>query len=131
MHQAKLFAFGGLYVGIRGSGDANTNEIIYRALTEAGLSTELESKLYQKERIKVWKVNSGFVKMLYAREKDFKLKFIVYIELDFTLQRFRLMEPSVKKAAKRWRFIGKCLRNVDEMQKISRKEADVLCQKRR
>ena len=36
----RLVFVGGIYIGIKNEGDANTNEILYRALTDANLSTE-------------------------------------------------------------------------------------------
>jgi hypothetical protein len=109
MQQAKI------YVGIRGAGDANTNKILREALAGSRLSTELERKYHKGEKVEVWIVTSDFLKMLYAKEKDFRLKFIVYIESNFTFKRFRLLETSVQKRAKHMKFLSKCLRNVDEL----------------
>lgn len=114
MDQKIVFPTGGIFIGIKRKGDANTNEILNRAFIETGILKDLypEGKKFKGKKIDVWEVDSDFVNMLYAREKDFKLKFDVYIELDFTLQRFRLPDPRVKKKAKQMRL--KLLKKIEE-----------------
>ncbi|HOX11022.1 MAG TPA: hypothetical protein P5323_03390 [Candidatus Moranbacteria bacterium] len=105
--------FGGIYIGIKNEGDANTNEILYRALTDASLSTEHERKEYKGKPVNVWKVSSSFVKMLYKKQHDFNLLFVVYEEINFTLQLFKFLDPIVRKKAK-----NECDNVVKELRKI-------------
>lgn len=94
-----------LYIGLANdAGDPNTNEIIYRALQSADISTEFENKEYEGKKIRVWKVSSDFIKMMYQSQSNFKLFFNVYAERDFVLQRFRLFEPGIKKRARQGRY---------------------------
>lgn len=104
---AGVTVFGGIYIGIKEAGDANTNEILYRALTDAALSTEHERKEYEGKPVDVWNVPSSFVKMLYKKQHNFKLLFSVYEELNSTLQLFELLDPVVRKKAKQARSINK------------------------
>lgn len=96
-----------LYVGMSrkfSPGDKNTNEIIHRALSDAGLSTEQVEKEYRGGKVFVWEVTSEFVRSLFSARHDFSLKFEVYSERKFTFQEYRLLEPAVKKSAKYGRY---------------------------
>lgn len=97
--------FGGIYIGIKGKGDANTNEILYRALTDANISTEYEGKDYKGEPVDVWKVTSEFIKMFYKKQYDFNLRFVVYEEINSTFQLFTLLDPVMRKKAKQARYL--------------------------
>lgn len=101
-------AFGGIYIGIKDGGDANTNEILYKALTDANLSTEHERKEHKGEPVDVWNVPSSFIKMFYKKQHNFKLLFTVYEELNHTLQLFKLLDPVIRKKAKQTKLIGEC-----------------------
>lgn len=93
-----------LYIGLANdAGDANTNEIMYRTLQTANISTQEEEKEYKGKKVRVWNVSPDFVKMMYRSQHDFNLSFNVYAERDFILQRFRLFEPGIKKKAKHGR----------------------------
>lgn len=105
MTQKIVFPTGGIYIGIKRKGDANTNEILHRALIRRGFSTEFEVKEYGGEKVEVWIVDSDFVNMLYPQEKDFILKFVVYMEIEYVFQEFCLIDPVTKKAAKHARIL--------------------------
>ncbi|MBU2028302.1 hypothetical protein KJ761_00205 [Patescibacteria group bacterium] len=104
MVQKIVFPTGGIFIGIKREGDANTNEILYNALIRRGFSTEAEGKQYKGKTVSVWLVDADFVNMLYADEKDFKLKFIVYMELEYIFQEFRIVEPVIRKKARHARY---------------------------
>jgi hypothetical protein len=105
MKQRKLFPTSVLYIGIKGEGDANTNEILYEALTNANISTEHERKEYKGKPVYVWKVNYAFVKMFYREQYNFKLLFVVYMEIKSTLQIWPLFDPAIMKKAKREKWL--------------------------
>jgi len=104
MSQKIVFPTGGIFIGIKRKGDANTNEILHKALVMRGFSTEFEGKKHKGETVNVWLVDTDFVNMLYTQEKDFILKFSVYIEIDYTLQIFNLLKPVIRKKARHGRY---------------------------
>lgn len=104
MENKIFFPTGDVYIGIKGAGDANTNEILHNALTDKNISTEHEGKYYNEELVYVWKVNPAFVKMLYRKQKNFNLLFDVYIENNYIMQIFRFLEPPLQKKAKQKRW---------------------------
>jgi hypothetical protein len=104
MNQGIIFPTGGIFIGIKGEGDANTNEILQRALIKRSFSTEVGGKDYKGKRVFVWEVDADFVNMLYVEEKDFILKFNVYIEIGYTLQIFNLLKPVIRKKARHGRY---------------------------
>jgi hypothetical protein len=92
-----------LFIGFEGDlDDANTNEIIYRIINDgrSSVSMEFVEKEYKGKNIPVLEVTRTFVENFYAKKYSFKLKFVVYAEINFVLQRFRLLEPGMKKRAK-------------------------------
>jgi hypothetical protein len=89
-----------LYVGIKGAGDVFTNETICRELIRNNLSIDYEGKNYNGNRVHVWQVDPAFVSSLYTSRDSCRLEFIVFSELNHVFQRFRLLDPWVKKKAK-------------------------------
>lgn len=98
----RLVFVSGIYIGIKNEGDANTNEILYKAFTDGNIFPDLspERKYHRGNPVDVWNVGSAFVKMLYDKKEAYKLKFDVYIEINFTLQLFKLLDPVFRKKAK-------------------------------
>lgn len=115
--------FGGFFIGIKNEGDANTNEILYRALEYASLSTEHERKEYRGKPVNVWNVPTSFIEMLYKKHHDFKLLFVVYEEINYTLQLFELLDPIVQKKAK----IGR-MKIVKKLKNIKNKEGKTMAE---
>jgi len=92
-----------LFIGFEGDlNDANTNEIIHRIIDDgrSSVSMAFVEKEYKGENIPVLEVTRTFVENFYAKKYSFKLKFVVYAEINFVLQRFRLLEPGMKKRTK-------------------------------
>lgn len=97
-----------LYVGLKGNpGDPFTNEVIYDLLKKANISDEIVGIEYRGRNIQVWEIPSDFAKNLYNPRYSFPLFFIVYAERNFSIQRFRLFEPGVRKRAKYSRYAKK------------------------
>lgn len=73
----------------------------------AGFSADPDpvKKEYNGKPISVFLVTFDFVQMFYVKEKDFKLKFVVYRENNYGMQRYELLDPNVKKKAKRNRYM--------------------------
>lgn len=103
MVQKIVFPTGGIFIGIKRKGDANTNEILQKALIKRGFSIEAGGKYCKGKKVFVWEVDDDFVNMLYAEEWNFKLKFVVYMEIGYIFQRFPLKDPRVKTKAKHMR----------------------------
>ncbi|HOW60698.1 MAG TPA: hypothetical protein P5548_00720 [Candidatus Moranbacteria bacterium] len=118
--RSRKTVFGGIYIGIKGGGDANTNEILYKALVDANLSTEHERKEYKGTPINVWKVTSSFVKMLYKKQHNFNLLFVAYEEINYTLQIFKFLDPIVRKKAKQMKLAKECEKKKREKSEVQR-----------
>lgn len=106
--------FGGLFIGIEWEKCGNTNEILHRFFTDAGVLVDLtpEGKDYKGEPVKVWRLSSKHIRMLYEERHNFKLKFVVYAEINYTLQIFRLLEPAMRKKAKQVKSIKKFAKHI-------------------
>jgi len=110
-----------LYVGFEGNlADANTNEIIQRIIADgiSSVSMVFVVKEYKGEEISVLEVTRDLVERFYAKRHNFKLRFVVYAEINCILQQFRLLEQSVKDKAKQMRL--KLLKKAKEIK--NRKE---------
>jgi hypothetical protein len=112
----EIFPTGDVYIGIKGAGDANTNEILRNALTDANLSTEHEGKIYKDKWIEVWKVTTNFIKMFYRKQQNFDLMFDIYIENNYIMQLYPLLKPALQKKAKNER--RKAVRKLKELKKV-------------
>ena len=89
-----------LYIGFEGELiDGNTNEIIQRIMADgtSSISMVFVGKEYKGEEILVLEVTRIIVERFYAKQENFKLKFVVYAEINYILQRFRLLEPGIRK----------------------------------
>ncbi len=97
-----------LYIGFEGNlADANTNEIIQRIMANgiSSVSMVFVVKEYRGEEISVLEVTRDLVERFYAKQHNFKLRFVVYAEINYILQEFRLLEQVVKNKAKQvWYF---------------------------
>lgn len=95
-----------LYIGFEGNlDDGNTNEIIQRIIVDGRSSVSMifVVKEYKGKEISVLEVTRDFVERFYAKRYNFKLKFIVYAEINCILQQFRLLEQPVRDKAKHMR----------------------------
>jgi hypothetical protein len=66
-----------------------------------------EGKYYKDKPVKVWNLEAKYIKMLYEEKHNFKLKFVVYAEINSTLQLYRLLDPIIQKRAKQMRILKK------------------------
>jgi hypothetical protein len=104
MDKGKVIPPGGTYVGIKGGGDAGTNQILYEVLGKVGLSADPDPvrKEYQGKPIDVWPIPTNYIRMLYAREKEFKLNIEVYIEnSSYKMRIYHFLEPTMRIKAKK------------------------------
>ena len=107
MESKIFFPTGDVYIGIKNKGEATTNERLYKALIAANISADPDPvrKEYNGEPIDVFLVTTDFVQMFYGKEKDFNLKFDVYIENNYIMQLFPLLKPSIQKKAKQKKWL--------------------------
>jgi len=107
MESKIFFPTGDVYIGIKNKGEATTNERLYKALIAANISADPDPvrKEYNGEPIDVFLVTTDFVQMFYGKEKDFNLKFDVYIEKNYIMQLFPLLKPSIQKKAKQKKWL--------------------------
>lgn len=108
-----------LFVGLSGEpGDPVSNEIINDALLASGLSRDFEGRIYKGEKVKIWQVTPEFVKNLYIAKVQgtysFDLLFTVYADINYIFQRFRLLEPGIKKRAKQVRTTFKFFKKIKD-----------------
>lgn len=95
-----------LYVKIKGEpADKETNEVIFNALRDANLSTDSVQKKYKDKKIDVFEVTMEFARNLYRAKISLPILFEIYSERNFSLQRYRLLEPMYMKKAKFMRHV--------------------------
>jgi len=101
--------FGGLFIEIENEGVGNTNKILHEFFIAADVFIDLtpEGKYYKGKDIKVWNLKPEYIKMLYKERHNFKLKFVVYAEINSTLQLYKLLEPVLQKKAKQAKLLKK------------------------
>ena len=97
-----------IYVGLKNDpGDPFTNEVICDLLRKAKISDEVLGIEYRGKNIQVREITFDFAKNLYNTRYSFPLFFTLYVERNFSIQRFRLFEPGVRKKAKYSRYTKK------------------------
>ena len=88
-----------IYVGVCSEGDMLTSGTIRDLLFKCfpGRKLKLE-KLYKSKRCRVWSVTKEFVAVLYKKDAEYGLNFIIYARVSrcMPLQVFQLLEPETR-----------------------------------